>query len=266
MIGKSFSQLGQAMEGDGGNYNPGLNNAVIATGNHLIFLFIHDENTLNSDVKQENVTRKLVVYTRSSPGWTGSTWRTWCTITKACWLAGLKSCIFTLYVVLLSFKLHFDDISFVREPRARGRRLMAKTQQLLLVSESGATLSATHYWQRWRIFSTSFDPNSYAGEHIPRAESERHQILPSSLSSGADQILPEGMEVNIYHKCVCFLSIDIDRIHYRSQKSCKRHWGCMISAETIHWNSFRFSPQQKQINALKFREWLNFKLVNWAHT
>jgi len=32
MIGKSFSQLGQAMEGDGGNYNPGLNNAVIATG------------------------------------------------------------------------------------------------------------------------------------------------------------------------------------------------------------------------------------------
>ena len=33
MIGKSFSQLGQAMEGDGGNYNPGLNNAVIATGN-----------------------------------------------------------------------------------------------------------------------------------------------------------------------------------------------------------------------------------------
>ena len=100
---------------------------------------------------------------------------------------------------------------------------MAKTQQLLLVSESGATLSATHYWQRWGIFSTSFDPNSYAGEHIPRAESERHQILPSSLSSGADQILPEGMEVNIYHKCVCFLSIDIDRIYYRSQKSCKRH-------------------------------------------
>ena len=48
--------------------------------------------------------------------------------------------------------MHFDDISFVREPRARGRRLMAKTQQLLLVSESGATLSATHYWQRWGIF------------------------------------------------------------------------------------------------------------------
>ena len=35
MIGKSFSQLGQAMEGDGGNYNPGLNNAVIATGSSL---------------------------------------------------------------------------------------------------------------------------------------------------------------------------------------------------------------------------------------
>lgn len=32
MIGKSFSQLGQAMEGDGGTYNPGLNNAVISTG------------------------------------------------------------------------------------------------------------------------------------------------------------------------------------------------------------------------------------------
>jgi len=32
MIGKSFTQLGQAMEGDGGNYNPGLNNAVISTG------------------------------------------------------------------------------------------------------------------------------------------------------------------------------------------------------------------------------------------
>ena len=121
MIGKSFSQLGQAMEGDGGNYNPGLNNAVIATGNHLIFLFIHYENTLNSDVKQENVTRKLVVYTRSSPGWTGSTWRTWCTTTKACWLAGLKSCIFTLYVVLLSFKLHFDYTYFFCQG-AQGKR------------------------------------------------------------------------------------------------------------------------------------------------
>jgi len=32
LIGKSFSQLGQAMEQDGGNYNPGLNNAVVATG------------------------------------------------------------------------------------------------------------------------------------------------------------------------------------------------------------------------------------------
>ena len=37
MIGKSFSQLGQAMEGDGGNYNPGLNNAVIATGKSRLF-------------------------------------------------------------------------------------------------------------------------------------------------------------------------------------------------------------------------------------
>ena len=37
MIGKSFSQLGQAMEGDGGNYNTGLNNAVIATGNWRFF-------------------------------------------------------------------------------------------------------------------------------------------------------------------------------------------------------------------------------------
>jgi len=32
LIGKSFIQLGQAMDGDGGNYNPGLNNAVISTG------------------------------------------------------------------------------------------------------------------------------------------------------------------------------------------------------------------------------------------
>lgn len=32
LIGKSFTQLGQAMELDGGNYNPGLNNAVVATG------------------------------------------------------------------------------------------------------------------------------------------------------------------------------------------------------------------------------------------
>jgi len=32
LIGKSFTQLGQAMEQDGGNYNPGLNNAVVATG------------------------------------------------------------------------------------------------------------------------------------------------------------------------------------------------------------------------------------------
>merc|ERR1712098_495637 len=32
LIGKSFAQLGQAMEQDGGGYNPGLNNAVVATG------------------------------------------------------------------------------------------------------------------------------------------------------------------------------------------------------------------------------------------
>lgn len=47
LLGKSFLQLGQAMEGDGGtlssseshsdadcpgNYNPGLNNAVVSTG------------------------------------------------------------------------------------------------------------------------------------------------------------------------------------------------------------------------------------------
>merc|ERR1712106_1047662 len=32
LIGKSFAQLGQAMEQDGGSYNPGLNNAVVATG------------------------------------------------------------------------------------------------------------------------------------------------------------------------------------------------------------------------------------------
>ena len=102
MIGKSFSQLGQAMEGDGGNYNPGLNNAVIATGN-LLFPFFKFPNwapkTIYNDVQQGNATRKLVVYTRSSPGWTGSTWPTWCTITRACWLAGLKSCTYTLYVL-----------------------------------------------------------------------------------------------------------------------------------------------------------------------
>jgi len=32
LIGKSFAQLGQAMEQDGGGYNPGLNSAVVATG------------------------------------------------------------------------------------------------------------------------------------------------------------------------------------------------------------------------------------------
>lgn len=31
-IGKTFTQLGQAMEQDGGNYNPGLNSAVVSTG------------------------------------------------------------------------------------------------------------------------------------------------------------------------------------------------------------------------------------------
>ena len=61
------------------------------------------------------------------------------------------------YSLCMLFSFHLSciliiHISFVREPRARGRRLMAKTQQLLLVSESGATLSATHYWQRWGIF------------------------------------------------------------------------------------------------------------------
>ena len=79
MIGKSFSQLGQAMEGDGGNYNPGLNNAVIATGKPFsIPFYIHADaqRTIKSDVEQENATRKLAVYTRSSPGWTGSTWPT----------------------------------------------------------------------------------------------------------------------------------------------------------------------------------------------
>ena len=31
-IGKCFTGLGQAMEQDGGGYNPGLNRAVLATG------------------------------------------------------------------------------------------------------------------------------------------------------------------------------------------------------------------------------------------
>jgi len=31
-VGKAFIQLGQAMDGDGGSYNPGLNNAVVSTG------------------------------------------------------------------------------------------------------------------------------------------------------------------------------------------------------------------------------------------
>ena len=109
------------------------------------------------------------------------------------WLASSLAhtlCMFSPLCQLVTM----SDVSLVRELRARGRRLMERTRQLLLASESGVTLSAIHYWQRWAILVIVdiLNLNSNAGEHIPWAEGEGHQILPPSLSSGADQILPKG--------------------------------------------------------------------------
>ena len=66
------------------------------------------------------------------------------------WLASSLAhtlCMFSPLCQLVTM----SDVSLVRELRARGRRLMERTQQLLLASESGVTLSAIHYWQRWAI-------------------------------------------------------------------------------------------------------------------
>ena len=100
MIGKSFSQLGQAMEGDGGNYNPGLNNAVIATGNYSNLTWLRLI-ILPWNAFEVSATRRSVDYTKSSRASTGSTSPTWCTTTRACWLGGLKSCTSTRWVFSL---------------------------------------------------------------------------------------------------------------------------------------------------------------------